>query len=178
MDINCIAKSLTGLQKIVESNKIKVGRRTTPLDENKETPIVKKKSTDPFSLASKQLDITVKARVCSKNKAVFQFKDSIDDCYLYKILTTKKRKHLYYLENQNINDLKNLYKTPWDTTTFTYHTAKYFNAHDAQDNICLVDKCIDELCEITLKVHHYDHTGDDQKRHIGIKINVSKIKIL
>ena len=157
--------------------KIKAEKRTTPLEDSKDTAVVKKKSLNPCSLSSKQVELVIKARLSSAKTAVFQYEDNINDCYLYKVLNTKKHNHMKYLENQNIHNLQKVYGTPWNNVEFTFHYNEMQPAYDTNDKVCLLEKCIGDICELTLRVIHYDFTNPKtQKRKVGINIKVTKIK--
>lgn len=176
MDISCLSLSPTHI-KYGLGNKIKIEKRKTPLEDAKVVPI-KKKSSNPASLASKQIEFTIQARLIDNHTAAFHYQDTVEDSYLYKVLVTKKRKHMAYLENQNISNIDSIYVTPWNSTEFHFNIPQMFVGHNKSDQVCLLDNCINELCNMTLKVIHYDNEcPKTRQRKIGIKILVSKIKI-
>lgn len=194
MDIDCLNQSYfnksngfyplnqdtsSKLDKTDKTDKIKVGKRVTPLDDFKDATSIKKKSINPFSLSMKQIEICIKARLLDSNNAIFQYENSLEECYLYKILTTKKKKHMYYLDNQNIPNLENIYGTPWDRVKFKFEAPKYTPAFDVNGQPCLLESCFGNLCEFNMKVSHYDFISPRmQRRKVGIVIRVSQIKCI
>ena len=130
---------------------------------------------------NKSRSIKIKAYVTSDKYAFYYSGYKTGDCtndLFYKILSSKKAKHISTLESSeyfdNI-DLVNYYKTPFDHLGFSFKNENitcYING-----NISFLSDVIkkNKPAYLTLRVIPYDFT--DKKRIVGLYIIVDKVEI-
>jgi len=196
MDINAFLSTHNNLEKAKElakasaRNKLKIAasHRTEPLELDSNNLSEAKHGTMSNTIIKRSVNLeraymNIKARINTTTDtggtALFYTDENHDIAYFYKLLTTRRLQHMKCLSGQDIPDIEQVYKSPFNRVEFKYQTAK--NAalyYDKADNIVFPEKCIGELCCMTLTIVPYDFLSKSKKRIIGMNIRVSKIKII